>query len=328
MSIGMKTSFTKIERTAGLFVAIALVGCLLAGAVVAIKQGWFEPRDEFTTRFEHGEGIHPGTIVQMSGIRVGSVDEVNLTDDNQIEVKIRVAHSYSKKIKNDSTARVIRPFIIGDKVVDIVVGSREAPRLPDKAMLKSEDTMDIMDLLGGGKIGPYLTTIQHLLDNLKVVAEAFSDPERSKAIIGMFDEMLPTLKVVQNLGKQLTHKQNVGRAVANLADLTDEVTAMLPELRKMSSQIPEFGENTIKTMAQLQKLTEELNKFVPILTEISPQLPKATERGVEALEEAVIVLKAMQKSFLLSGKVDDVKREEAEKAKNKEKNRMPANETK
>jgi phospholipid/cholesterol/gamma-HCH transport system substrate-binding protein len=42
-------------------------------------------------------------------------------------------------------------------------------------------------------------------------------------------------------------------------------------------------------------------------------LPRATKRAVEALDEMVVTLKALQKSFLLSGKVKDVKEEEQER---------------
>jgi phospholipid/cholesterol/gamma-HCH transport system substrate-binding protein len=49
-------------------------------------------------------------------------------------------------------------------------------------------------------------------------------------------------------------------------------------------------------------------------------MPRVAKRLVEALDEAVVVLKAVQKSFLLSGKAEEVREEEAER----DKKRQPA----
>jgi phospholipid/cholesterol/gamma-HCH transport system substrate-binding protein len=51
----------------------------------------------------------------------------------------------------------------------------------------------------------------------------------------------------------------------------------------------------------------------PTVKEIGPDMPRVSRRAIEALDEMVITLKAMQKSFLLSGKVKDVKEEEVER---------------
>ena len=92
-----------------------------------------------------------------------------------------------------------------------------------------------------------------------------------------------------------------------------------------------FKADKPKTMKQMAILTTELNKFLPIMQELAPKLPEVSQRGVEALSEAVIVLKAMQKSFLLRGAVKDVQeeqaklREEESKKKSETEKRDPAN---
>jgi len=76
----------------------------------------------------------------------------------------------------------------------------------------------------------------------------------------------------------------------------------------------------------------EMNKILPAISAVAPQLPEASQKSVEALKQAVIVLRAMQKSFLLRGAVKDVQEEDAklelEKHKTDEEkpnnNRQPA----
>ncbi len=325
----MKIKFSKFERTAGFFILSALVAFVVFVVIVAFKQGWFTARHYFMTSFDHGDGLHSGTLVQMAGLRAGTVDSVVLTDDNKIQVKLSIMANFRKRVKTDSIARVIRPFVIGDKVVEVTVGSKDMPLIPEEGIISSEETMDVMDLLGGGKLGPYLKTLDSLLTNLRVVAEAFTDPKRTQAFIGIFDEMLPTMVEIQEATRQMTKDKNLRHVMKNMTQLTVEVNQMLPQMVEFSKRLPEMGELSYKTLKEMTTLTEQMNKFLPVFVEIAPQLPAATQKSIRALEEAVIVLRAMQKSFLLRGSVKDIQEEDLAKqeAEEKEKSRKPASES-
>lgn len=316
----MKVQFSKIERTAGLFVLVAVGALFFFTAVVAIKQGWFMPKQHYTTKFVHGEGLHPGTLVQISGLRAGRVESVTLNDSNLIEVGMSVSHEFSKRVRKDSVARMIRPFIIGDKVVEITVGTPEMELIKEGAEISGEDTMDLMDLVGGGRLGPYLTTLHGLLKNLEIVFQAFTEPKRSEALIKMFDEALPTIQGLNELSQQITRNKNLDKSMENFSLLSRDMRQMTPAMLEFSKKLPELSETTAKTMSELSLLTVELNKLVPVLAQLAPQLPEASQKGIETLKEAVIVLRAMQKSFLLRGAVEDVKEEDAKKE------RLPASE--
>ena len=306
----MKIKFSRMERAAGLFVLLAFGGFVFFTAVVAVKQGWFEPKYYLKTKFARGEGLHAGTLVQIAGLRAGLVDSVKLTDDNSIEVRFSVTYDFFKRIKGDSVAKVIRPFVIGDKVVEVTVGSKDLPGVAENTYINTEETMDLMDLLGGGKLGPFLATIDGLLKNLRVVIEAFTDPKRSEALIEMFDEALPTLKGIKNFTAQVTKGKRLDEVMNQVSKLTRDLNTMAPAMLEFAKVLPELGQNSVKAMEQLTKMTDELNKVLPVLASVAPQLPEATQRSVDALREAVVVLKAMQKSFLLRSSVKEVKEEE------------------
>ncbi len=55
---------------------------------------------------------------------------------------------------------------------------------------------------------------------------------------------------------------------------------------------------------------------------MGPELPRTSKRAIEALDETVVTLKALQKSFLLRGSVQEVRTEEADRE------RKPANKSK
>lgn len=323
----MKVKFNRYERIAGIFVLTAVLGSVAALIGVAVKKGWFEAKVKFSTTLKNAEGIREGTVVQLAGLRAGSVTEVDLRPNNEIFVRLEIAEKYHDRIRQDSVVRAIRPFVIGEKVLEVTVGSDELPRLAINTQIRSEPTMDLMDLISGKSLGPYVESIGKLTDNLKVVIEALLDPRRAKSLISMLDDLQPLVRNVGMLSRDavvvmrdVNKDKRIVRLAKNLDEMTTEVAKILPMITEDS---PELA-GDMKTIAKnLAVLTDELRKSLPILQELGPEVPRASRRAMEALDETVVTLKAMQKSFLLRGNVREVREEEA----GHDKTRLPANES-
>lgn len=295
----MKVKFNHFERVAGLFVLTAIMGALVFTAVIAIKKGWFSTKVAYRTELASAEGLHSGTPVNISGLRAGEVTDIELLSASKIVVHFEVLEKFTHYIREDSVVQVVRPFIIGDKALDITVGSDEAKKLEPGAMLISAEIFDMMELLSGRKLGPFLGSLEGLMTNMSTLAKAFADPKRTQAFIKMFDRVDP---LIANMNKMATE----------VTELTGELNAVIPEMRKVS---PQLGRDLAKLVSELNVLTANLS---PTLKEVGPELPKASKRALEALDETVVTLKAIQRSFILSGKVKDVREEEKERAPAKE----------
>jgi phospholipid/cholesterol/gamma-HCH transport system substrate-binding protein len=290
----MKIKFNKFERVAGAFVVLALLGAVALTVVAAVKKGWFQPKIQFTTQVKSADGLRPGTPVTISGIRAGEVTDVELLAADDIVVHFEMLDKFHKQIREDSVVQVVRPFIIGDKALEVTVGSPELPVAQSGRRLPALVAFDMMDLVNGKKLGPLLGTLEGLMQNMSTLAQAFADPKRTQAFVKMFDRMDPTLA---NLGKMSTE----------VTKLAAEINAFLPQIRAES---PAIGKEVGQLVSTLQRLTSVLE---PAVKEVGPDLPRASRRALEALDEAVVTLKAIQKSFILSGKVQDVKVEESER---------------
>ncbi|HEX4924322.1 MAG TPA: MlaD family protein, partial [Bdellovibrionales bacterium] len=185
----MKIKFNKFERVAGLFVLAAVGGAAVTTVFVAAKKGWFSSKVEYSTTFEKAQGIFPGTHVEVAGLQAGSVDSVELQDDNRVVVKFTIQEKFHQRIRSDSFVTTKRPFIIGDKSLEVVVGKSEGQPITPGSVLPSKEGFDVMDLMDGNKIGPYVETLGQVTENLKIVAEAFLDPKRSASLISIFDKI-------------------------------------------------------------------------------------------------------------------------------------------
>ncbi|AHZ84286.1 MlaD family protein [Bdellovibrio bacteriovorus] len=315
----MKVKFNKFERIAGLFVVLAIVGVILTAISAAVKQGWFEPKVRYTTTFENADGIHQGTLVQMAGLRAGAVETVELESDNRIRVGFYVLGKFQDRIRENSTVQLIRPFIIGERVLELTVGNEEFEVIPGHSAVKSIETVDLMTLMSGKHLNSYLSKLGGILESVQVLVDAFADKSRAESLVRVIDRLDPLVKnlntmsmEVIKLSKQATHDDGVQKLVGNLAVTTREINKILPELNE---QNPEMAKDLAVMTQNLAVMTKALG---PAVKQVEGELPGASVRLVQALDETVVVLKAMQKSFFMRSSVKEVKDEETQ-------DRLPAN---
>lgn len=309
-----KVKFNKFERVAGFFVIFAIVGVILTGVSAAIKQGWFEPKVRYTTLFQNADGIHQGTLVQISGLRAGAVESVDLESDNRVRVVFYILGKFQDRIRENSTVQLVRPFIIGERILDLSVGSDEYAVIPDQSIIKSAETVDLMTLMSGKNMNAYLTKLEGILQSMQVIMDAFADKSRAESVVRMIDRLDPLMKnlnvmtsEVIKLTKQATHDDGVQKLMGNLAVTMVEVNKILPELNK---QNPQLARDLAVMTQNLATVTKALG---PAVKAVEPELPGASVRLVEALNETVVVLKAMQKSFFMKSNVREVKEEQSER---------------
>jgi phospholipid/cholesterol/gamma-HCH transport system substrate-binding protein len=308
----MKLKFNKYERAAGLFIILAFTGVIMTALSAAIKQGWFEPKVVFHIVLTDADGIHQGTIVQMAGLRVGAVESVDLESENKIRVSFYVLGKFQDKIRENSVIQLVRPFIIGERAIDISVGSQDLPMAVANSTLVARDSFDIMSFLSGKNMNDGLLKLGEVVESLQVLLNAFADKSRAESLVRVIDRLDPLMKNLDNMtlqlikfSRQATDDESFHKLVKNLALTTQEMNKILPEMNK---QNPEIAKDLASMMKSLAIVTNALG---PAVKGVEMELPGAGQRLVEALDESVIVLKAMQKSYFLQSSVKEVRSEEA-----------------
>ena len=322
----MKIKFNLFERVAGMFVLTAMISAVALTIGMGIKKGWFEAKVHLKTYVKAADGIRSGTPVNFSGLQIGSVDSVDLKTGEGVEIKFKVRKKFAEKLKNDSIIRVVRPFIIGEKLLEIDSSEAQGGVVAEGQTMIAEYAPDFLEFLGGNKLGTYMQSLNVTMENLQKLAEAFLSNERSDKIIELFDEIFPLMEKmnsmateVSTLSATLNEKKMMGKALGQFLKISKEMNKTLPTISK---DMPELSKNVLKLTKNLNKLTNDMNEIIPVIKEIAPEIPTASRKAVKALDETVVTLKAMQKTFFLRSSVREVK-EEAEKEE-KVKLRVPA----
>ena len=126
----------------GLFVTIGLA--LFVGAIFVIgkQKNLFNPVFTLTANFYNVSGLQVGNKVRFSGINVGSVDKITITNDTTVKVDMLIQEEVKKFIKSDCNASIGSEGIIGDRVINISQSEGEAPEVKNGQHIQSAEPVE------------------------------------------------------------------------------------------------------------------------------------------------------------------------------------------
>src|SRR5215831_12128793 len=108
---------------AGLGVFLAIIYLLGAQA------RYFERKYDLIAEFTQVGGLLEGATVRLAGVQIGRVTKVELPPQpgGKVRVTLTVARRFSDRIRKDSEVRIATQGLLGDKLVEISIGSPNQP---------------------------------------------------------------------------------------------------------------------------------------------------------------------------------------------------------
>ena len=217
---------TKAQKTkVGLFLLIS--GIILAVGIMAIARIGGEPPLTFFMEFDGSvSGLDKGSDVEFQGVRVGSVENVHVTDAGTVRVKISVRPDIAT-IRKGVRAKLASRGISGIVFIQLSGGGPDAPNLPQGSEIPSETGL-LEDLAASAK---------ELLENINELLVAIKTGDRNFEI---------------------------GRTIHDLRVLLDRAGKMIPSAHRGALQIQDKMLATMqevdRTLISIRRLVEMLEK--------------------------------------------------------------------
>jgi phospholipid/cholesterol/gamma-HCH transport system substrate-binding protein len=131
--------------------AVLMVFLFFIGA----EQKIFSRKNEYRLRIGNVSGLAEGNPVQLAGVRIGSVKEIQLPENpasQAVDITISVDEKYEGRIRQDSQARVRKlGLIASDSYIEISPGSPQQAILPPGSVIPSARGTDVDKLLASGE---------------------------------------------------------------------------------------------------------------------------------------------------------------------------------
>jgi len=133
------------ETAIGAVVLATAVGFLLyAGQTRGLQLGG--ESYPLTARFRSAEGVSVGTDVRLAGIAVGSVTSLTL-DPQTFEAEVAFTVQGNLGIPDDSDVKIASESLLGGSYVEITPGASEVTLAPGDAILNTQSSVSLLNLL-------------------------------------------------------------------------------------------------------------------------------------------------------------------------------------
>ena len=224
----------RLSVVVGFFVIGALA--LFGAAVLSLtaQRGPWLPRYTLVGYFDNGQGLIDGAPVRLAGKDIGIVQTVTFAppgSDKPVLVKLRIDRSVQDRIRKDSTATIGTIGLLGDKYVELSMGSEDQPVLSDMAEIATITPADLFAVVAKGTEA--LDGVAALAANVNRAVDQFNE---SKGGARMADAAKGVSKIVDQVqqGRGLLHSliyddykgggvESISRSLATLEGVMNEI---------------------------------------------------------------------------------------------------------
>jgi phospholipid/cholesterol/gamma-HCH transport system substrate-binding protein len=220
----------------GIFIAgltLVLMGMI---ASIGNENSVFEPKVTIRARVENVSNLKPGSYVELKGIRIGSVEAIEIISHKEVEIAMEVLEKELKWIRTDSHVAVSTAGLVGDKFLEIRGGSEKAPPLnPETDMLSSS---------GEGSMETF-------------IAKGKSIAEITEGILSKLDQILISLNEGNKLNKTMNSLQ---KASSNLEKVSSELSAA--NMGEMVRSVNKASGAMERIMTRIEKGPGTMNSLI------------------------------------------------------------------
>lgn len=170
------------ELKVGLFVIVGLVLTMVGVFLIGNTTRLWDAKVDYRAAFSDVAGLKPGAPVRMGGLDVGSVISVGYDKDlgdTRIFVRMSIVKAQAARIRIDTAATVVNKGLLGDKMIQLSVGSPNAPPLDPKTLIPSEEPADMFS--AANKVA---AAAEEAIRHLQPLTQSLADPRLTEDIKG------------------------------------------------------------------------------------------------------------------------------------------------
>src|SRR5712692_6996946 len=129
----------------GAFILVALGAFLAIIYMLGAQARYFERKYDLVAEFSEVGGLIEGATVRLAGVQIGRVTRVELPSQpgGKVRVKLTITRRFADRIRRNSEARIVTQGLLGDKLVEITLGSADSPPLSPGEHLTAREPFEM-----------------------------------------------------------------------------------------------------------------------------------------------------------------------------------------
>lgn len=215
----------------GIFIAIGLlVGSVLI-FLIGDERHLFDRAAHLRASFNDVGGLRVGGPVRMGGVDVGQVVSIDFGEreaDRRVHVRFSLVARELVRVRRDSVVRIASKGLLGDKALDLTMGSPSQPAVRDGDEIRSEETDDI-----GAAIRNAGTALQRANDVLGNVVAATQPLANDR----LGNDLLAIARDVRTITHQIAAGPGTAHALLSDPAMTRRVESTIAALNVTAQRV-------------------------------------------------------------------------------------------
>lgn len=239
------------EFRVGVVIAVTALVFVIAIFTIGDQEGVWKRRYELRVKYTDIYGLQSGSTVRLAGLRVGTVKHVEFSQSEPgiLIVVLKVDRDVQSLIRTDSKAVIGTLGLLGDKTVEISVGSPDQAILEDGGYILAAKSASIEAIITEG--GEAVENITLAAKHTKEIIEKINNGTGSLGLFvndpNVYFDLDRLLRLTESLTKQL--EQGEGSFARFITDSTFYV-----EMRKLLTNTNHLFDSLTTGQGTLSKL--------------------------------------------------------------------------
>ncbi len=274
----------------GIFVSLGILIFILAIYFIGEKQQLFRSTFRLIGVFKDVAGLQAGNNVRLSGINVGTVENVSIVSDTSVKVEILIDESTRKFIRKDAIASIGSEGLMGNKVLIISPGTGGKKIIENDDVIATSQPTDMDEIMKSLK-----TTIDNTAYITGDLAKISTNIESGKGTIG-------------RLMMDKTWRQDIETTIINLKEGSVGFKTFMEQTNELDNILVRLNktiDNTANITYDLSKITSKIQSGEGMIGKLfmdqsmGQNLDSTLINLKDGLAEFKIFMKKAQDSWLL-----------------------------
>jgi phospholipid/cholesterol/gamma-HCH transport system substrate-binding protein len=257
----MPKSQTPQNLRVGVFVAATLALFATTVFVIGQERSMFMSKARLYTSFADINGLVVGAPVRLAGLDIGVVSKLTFEtalEHPEARVELSFDERYLPRLRRDSFAYIDSKGLLGDKLINLTVGSTNAPPLRDGDFVQPRDSLSFESL--ARQLEGTARAITRTADTASTAVDGLATPELANNLQRVTGSLAALLERVEH-GDGLAHdllydptlSARVTRAVESASTAAQRVDSIVARVER--------GPGSLHTLVYDDELSQAIATF-------------------------------------------------------------------
>jgi phospholipid/cholesterol/gamma-HCH transport system substrate-binding protein len=229
----------------GIFVTVGTVFLIIALYLIGSKKQLFSDTVKINAVFHNVDGLRSGNNVRFAGITIGTIDKINIINDTTVVVTMLIDNSAIKFIRKSSMADIGSDGLMGNKLINLKIGSPESPAIVESDTIYSNTPVETDDMIR--TLNSSNNNILLISNDLKNITKRINE---NKNIWSLLEDTTSTAQIRNSI-------RNMEAMTSNATVITASVEELLDDMKNGKGAAGKVMSDE-KTAAQLTDILENL----------------------------------------------------------------------